>query len=278
MRNKVTSNKKVIYVTDIHGDKLFVEELFKNVKERKIKNVIIGGDIVGSIDVAEQIHEKLNGTNSSIEEYIKEFKIAHNALIKKLLLEIGLFKSENKVNFYLLPGNDDWFDLNILDVAERNKVIKNLHMRVHKIGDLLIAGCAFIPYTPFGTNFETEDKNLYDYLKKIAIDPKRTIYVIHTPPSKTEISVGAVGDLGSESVRNFIERYQPPLTLHGHIHESILITGKWITKIKNAISINPGRIGGKFTGVIFDLEKISEREFEYVNSNLPINRFIDLIY
>jgi hypothetical protein len=40
------------------------------VKEKKIGNVIIGGDVIGSIDIARQIHEKLDGTKILREKII----------------------------------------------------------------------------------------------------------------------------------------------------------------------------------------------------------------
>ena len=280
--NKITSKSEggeAIYVTDIHGDKVFVEELLRNVKERKIKNVIIGGDIVASVDVAVKIHEKLNGTGAKREAYIKEFKAAHNFLIKKLLLEIGLFKSENEADFYLLQGNDDWFDQRILNIAERNEIIKNLHMKVHKLGNFFISGCSFVPFTPFDTNFEIDDADLYKKLLDLSelSDPKKTIYVIHSPPFGTALDVGGMlANLGSKSVRRFIEKYQPPLTLHGHIHESVSITGKWQTTIGDTIAINPGRNNGKFSSVIINMKEKKANEsatkekfdFEYLDYKL----------
>ena len=40
---------------------------------------------------------------------------------------------------------------------------------------------------------------------------------------------------GSQAVRNVIERHQPPLGLHGHIHES-----RGAVKVGKTICINPG--------------------------------------
>jgi Icc-related predicted phosphoesterase len=40
---------------------------------------------------------------------------------------------------------------------------------------------------------------------------------------------------GSQAVRELIERYQPLVALHGHIHES-----RAMTKIGRTVCINPG--------------------------------------
>jgi Icc-related predicted phosphoesterase len=56
--------------------------------------------------------------------------------------------------------------------------------------------------------------------------------------------------VGSTAVREAIERYQPLLGLHGHIHES-----KGITKIGRTTCINPGSTynTGRLDGVLVDL-------------------------
>jgi uncharacterized protein len=41
-------------------------------------------------------------------------------------------------------------------------------------------------------------------------------------------------------VRHCIEKHNPLLTLHGHIHESPYISGKWKDEINHSICINPG--------------------------------------
>jgi Icc-related predicted phosphoesterase len=51
------------------------------------------------------------------------------------------------------------------------------------------------------------------------------------------MSAGApvIAGVGSAAVRTAIERYQPPLSLHGHIHES-----RGAVKIGRTLCINPG--------------------------------------
>src|SRR5205085_931336 len=52
-------------------------------------------------------------------------------------------------------------------------------------------------------------------------DPRRTIYVCHTPPAHTPLDQMARGrHPGSMALHEFIEQRQPLLTLHGHIHEA----------------------------------------------------------
>ncbi len=44
-------------------------------------------------------------------------------------------------------------------------------------------------------------------------------------------------------MRRWIEERQPLLTLHGHIHESPVLSGHWAERIGNTICVNPGAAG-----------------------------------
>jgi Icc-related predicted phosphoesterase len=41
--------------------------------------------------------------------------------------------------------------------------------------------------------------------------------------------------VGSTAVRDAIQRYQPPLSVHGHIHES-----RGVAKLGRTLTVNPG--------------------------------------
>jgi Icc-related predicted phosphoesterase len=50
--------------------------------------------------------------------------------------------------------------------------------------------------------------------------------------------------VGSRAIRAWIERRQPRLALHGHIHESPDRSGCWAERIGATICINPGPAAG----------------------------------
>jgi len=54
-------------------------------------------------------------------------------------------------------------------------------------------------------------------------------------------------------VYEFLEKNQPYMSLHGHIHESPEVSGIWHAKIGETICIQPGQCEN-FTYVIIDLE------------------------
>jgi uncharacterized protein len=108
--------------------------------------------------------------------------------------------------------------------------------------------------TPWDSPRELPEDELLERLDKLAseLDPEvPAIFNLHCPPydSGLDVAPELTADLrvvreggepksipvGSTSVRALIERYQPMLALHGHIHES-----RAVTEIGRTVCINPG--------------------------------------
>jgi len=106
---------------------------------------------------------------------------------------------------------------------------------------------------------------LVDSLREL----KRSIFNIHVPPYNTHLDIAPKLDkelrpvltpggepefvhVGSIAVRKAIEKYQPLIGLHGHIHES-----KGYTKIGQTHCFNPGSEYsiGILNGVILDISR-----------------------
>lgn len=86
---------------------------------------------------------------------------------------------------------------------------------------------------------DTIESNLNNLMKSIGVG--RTILVTHAPPYNTNLDmISPTKHVGSRAVRKIIERYQPIVSLHGHIHESPLISGSIRDRIGNTICVNPG--------------------------------------
>ncbi|PKP59040.1 MAG: hypothetical protein CVT88_03515 [Candidatus Altiarchaeales archaeon HGW-Altiarchaeales-1] len=106
---------------------------------------------------------------------------------------------------------------------------------------------------------KNDETTIEDDIKSLAKEtsPEKTVFVIHAPPWNTELDIvypdGA--HIGSKAVREFIEREQPMLTLHGHAHESYEISGQFMEVIGKTVSVNPGSEydRDKLNAVIFDV-------------------------
>ena len=75
-----------------------------------------------------------------------------------------------------------------------------------------------------------------------ADDLADAVCLFHAPPYDTPLDRAALDGrsvehvpldvhVGSIAIRRFIERRQPLLTLHGHVHESARLTGEWRTRL-----------------------------------------------
>jgi hypothetical protein len=108
--------------------------------------------------------------------------------------------------------------------------------------------------TPWKCPRDVEDEVLEARLERVMTNiknPNTTILVLHAPPYGTNIDLAPALDkdlryvtkggqlifehVGSKGIRKIIEKYQPLLGLHGHIHES-----KGYDKIGRTLVINPG--------------------------------------
>lgn len=125
---------------------------------------------------------------------------------------------------------------------------------------------------------EDELSSVLEDLAKLVPDPSRAIFNFHIPPvdstldtcpqlnwdtdPPSQIVKGGQPVLygaGSRSVRSTIEKYQPLLSLHGHIHES----GN-VTKIGRTTAVNPGSEYGEgiLRGCLLTLAPDSVRSFQ----------------
>ena len=98
-------------------------------------------------------------------------------------------------------------------------------------------------------------------------DLSKSIFLFHTPPYHTNLDRAALDGkmfehvpldvhVGSIAVKRFIEEKGPLITLHGHVHESTRLTGKWKDKIGKTIAFSAAHDGSELALVRFDPEEI----------------------
>jgi len=92
----------------------------------------------------------------------------------------------------------------------------------------------------------------------------QSIYVIHMPPYRLGLDeCGDGAKVGSKAVYDFLLECQPKLSLHGHIHESPEVSGRWYAKLGRTICIQPGQLG-PLTYVTIDLRTMEfDRHTDY---------------
>jgi Icc-related predicted phosphoesterase len=204
---------------------------------------------------------------------------ARGALLQRLMgerLEAWLSLAaerlaDTQVPLLLIPGNDD--DLAIDAVLDRpGQRVQNADARVSQLpGGLELLGYGWANPTPWHTPREVPEEELERRLEELAgqvHDPRRAVFMIHVPPHdsgldtapildenlRPTISAGDVlrGPVGSTAVRRVIERHQPVLGVHGHVHES---GGE--RRIGRTLCINPGSEAnaGVLRGYVVDVSE-----------------------
>jgi Icc-related predicted phosphoesterase len=281
---------KCLYTSDLHGEIHLYQELLSVAISSSSEIMVIGGDLFPSFPPTKRYEDMVPNQKTFIDQFLSPF-------FKRML------ETTSVQQIFLIPGNWDLGypylfkepTERIIDLNQRSYRLKN--------GYELI-GYPFVPPTPFRPkDYEKMDdreapwppqKNPSYILSSdqtdqlTPIDPylylrgretieedldrlpkplyqKRTIYIMHSPPFGTRLDLIQGGkSAGSRSIKTFLERNQPLLTLHGHIHESAELSGAYMDRIGKTLSINPGQSAWsgrdvmKLHAVTFEIERIEK--------------------
>jgi uncharacterized protein len=168
---------------------------------------------------------------------------------------------------FVCPGNDDQFDID--PVIEAAKHVELAEGCVVDIGDFQMVSTGWANRTPWDTYREEDEPDLAARIERCAegatVPPERAIFSLHCPPYGSGLDEApelaedmtlkhaghAPVPCGSTAVREMIERYQPALSLHGHIHEA-----RGHTRIGKTLCINPGSAyeQGELLGALVELD------------------------
>jgi len=176
-----------------------------------------------------------------------------------------------KVKCYISPGNDDRFEID--EALKSSSVVIYPEDQVTWIDEhheMITTG--WTNPTPWKSPRETTEDKLAEIIKRMTSKVQRMencIFNLHCPPYNTLIDVAPELDdtlkpkvsggsgvnmihVGSLAVREAIEKNQPLLGLHGHIHES-----RGFVQIGRTLCINPGSEYGEgiMRGALLNLDE-----------------------
>jgi len=186
--------------------------------------------------------------------------------------------SGSGVRIFVCPGNDD--EMEVDDVVRKSEMVKLGEGQMLEIDGFSMISTGWSNHTPWNTHREETEEQLGERIEAMAkqvTDPSRAIFNLHCPPYKSGLDEApaidadlkllhggrALRPVGSTAVREAIEKHQPLLSLHGHIHES-----KGAVKIGKTLSINPGSSyeEGMLMGAIIQLDpKKGIKSYQLVN-------------
>ena len=149
------------------------------------------------------------------------------------------------------PANDDMFEIDDL-LAHAEVVETGDEDHPIQLDGFTMVSMGWTNPTPWHTFREAEEPELAERIRRAlehAGEPETTIVNFHAPPYGSNLDNApalnedltyrsggqAIRPVGSTSVREAIESFQPMLGLHGHIHES-----KGAARIGTTLSLNPG--------------------------------------
>jgi len=179
------------------------------------------------------------------------------------------------VQMFMAPGNDDVAEVD--DIINSAKTVHNCNDKVVMVGDHEMVTFAWTNPTPWNTPREKPDEELEPMLEALISQVKNksnAIFNFHAPPYgyaldlAPELSKDLVQaaqkkiHVGSKAVTKMIEKYQPMLGLHGHIHES-----RGIQKVKKTTIINPGSeySEGVLRGVMLVIENGKFADYQFTS-------------
>lgn len=288
IHSKKTMKHLVVYSADLHGNEAQYEKLVDFAKSISANSLIIGGDIAPKRGGREHfismqrtfLSERLPHILLSFKKALPDSQIylmmgnddcacnldvleGYDKELFHLIHErrLNLTSDFNIVGYSFVPITPfmlkDWekFDLGEVPRTLVSKYAKRKSWNYCLEGFRgALQGWNKFHFTE---TMERENSIQKDLKKKVFIkEPEKTVYVIHTPPDDTHLDQRYDGShVGSMAVRLFIEEHQPYLTLHGHIHETVAVSGDFKDIIGTSMSLSAGNddFGKDLTILIFNL-------------------------
>jgi Icc-related predicted phosphoesterase len=137
------------------------------------------------------------------------------------------------------------------------------------LGPVAMASLGVVPYTPWSTERECSEEDLAKEISSLLDslpEGRACIMNFHCPPYGTGLDDApeldatlkpvirggrpSIVPVGSHAVRDAIKKYQPPVSLHGHIHES-----RGVQRLGRTLCVNPGSdySSGVLRGAVVDI-------------------------
>jgi Icc-related predicted phosphoesterase len=197
----------------------------------------------------EETYDEMVKNPKKVDEVFYEVMVS----TLKSWLDLIPQKVTSETRVVVCPGNDDRTLVD--DIVNNHEHVINGEGKIIQVDDSHeMVSCGWVNPSPWKTAREEEDDKLEERLEKYISQAKNVesaIFNFHAPPYQTRLDEAPLLDddlnpiiqggsvvmvpVGSKAVKKMIEKYQPFLGLHGHIHES---SGSM--KIGRTHCVNPG--------------------------------------
>lgn len=274
------------FVSDLHGDISRYEKLFKLISIEKPQVILLGGDLLpsGHIYLGEMAEESF--TYAILQNGFEAIKSESSSDYPKVLLilgnddpraeETGLVRGEELGLWsYIHLRKVECGDFSVYGYAcvpPTPFLLKDWER--YDVSQFVDLGCISpeegwrsVPLPMNDIKYATIQTDL-DLLADDT-DLSKAIFLFHAPPHQTSLDRVALEGrtidnipldihAGSIAIRRFIEKRQPLITLHGHIHEFTRLTGTWCEQIGRTWIYSAAYDGEELALVRFDPTKPDE--------------------
>lgn len=261
------------YETNFLGRNFFAkndEELRSLIREIRKKGFYVHVDDPISI-------EEIKSSSTKVENLLKEYILK---TVKDWMLLAEERLKGSGIKGYISPGNDDIYEIDsIINSSDFVIFSEEKVVTLNDKYEMISTGKANI--TPWKCPRDVTEEELGKTIDKLVSKLNNlnlSIFNFHAPPFNTYLDIAMELDenlcpvmktgqpsmihVGSTSTRKAVEKYQPLLGLHGHIHES-----KAVEKIGKTICINPGSeyAEGVLNGAIVILEEKKVKNYMFIH-------------
>src|SRR5229473_1512763 len=251
---------RIFFATDLHGSEMCWRKFLNAAKFYEAEILICGGDMTGKamIPIVEEnghytVHvtpERLQELDEDAEKRKECFQEIMLDGVRRWMNMAGEKLRGSGVRVFVCPGNDD--EMEVDDVVRESDMVELGEGQVVEIEGFKMISTGWSNHTPWNTHREETEQKLGERIEAMArnvSDFSHAIFNLHCPPYRSGLDEApaidadlkllhggrALRPVGSTAVRQIIDKHQPLLSLHGHIHES-----KGAVKLGKTLAINPG--------------------------------------
>lgn len=285
----------VLFSADLHGNLTQFNKLFSKAFDDKVEALIIGGDIAPEDPGNRTVKDQRHFLENRLIPMIKQFNHGNSKRNHPCQVYLMMGNDDFKSNQIILKK---------CEKSAGFVLIHNRRVKLHE--DFRIIGYPYVPLTPFAYKdwekldlademedakeryFTIEGKRMkkdvlvdfrFDLKKRddtierdlrslfAHIDSKKVVLVSHAPPYNTALDLTGRGEhVGSAAIRRLIEEKQLAVTLHGHIHETVEVSGNFKERMGETTCLGVGNDNrsSALAIIIFNLYKPGEARREVI--------------
>lgn len=301
--SKMTKQILCLSAADIHGNEVQYEKIKRLVTEKGIDFVFLCGDLLPKTGGSWHLDNKIR-TIKMQADFINDFFLNYLAELGKLATVYAIFGNDDFRSNYSLVAGAQIPNVHFLcgEVVKLPVEGQDLYVAgypfvgvtpfLHKDWEKWDTQPGDIPHKihrkdgyasangeHFPVDFDADadrQATIRDDLKQLATlsDPQKTIYVFHEAPFDTPLDMVAPDNkylkdgqvhVGSLAIREFIEQWQPLVTMHGHIHETFDESGDYKWQSGKSLSVTAAN-------------DFSQDELAYVLFSLPTPSYVERLH